>query len=145
MKLIHLNFHSPSGLHCPPHCARAAPGAGDADPGLTAGEWALVVLLSMTKSLTEQQAARAVNSELGCFLSCPWEVCLWLWSCMCSPQHTYGGTASHLPYLPPPTLTFPLPPHKAFRVSPKAFYPPICSKTSAFFSPSSSSQLLLWS
>lgn len=39
--------------------------------GLTAGEWALVLLLSMTKSLIKHQAAKTVNSELKCFFILP--------------------------------------------------------------------------
>lgn len=131
-------FHEAQAPECTQahHSARAAQELGCwGCTGLTAGEWALVLLLSMTKSLIKQQAARAVNSELECFLPC-WCVCF---GAACAHHSTPCGVqlptfcVSH-----PPTLPFP-PPHKAFRVSPKAFYPPVYSKTSTFFFPSSSS------
>lgn len=73
------------------------------DTGLTAREWALVLLLSMTKSLIKQPGLRAQNWSIS-YLA---QVCVCvLWSCMFSRQCTMWGYSfppsvsfTHLPFL----------------------------------------------
>lgn len=88
-------------------------------PALPAGQWVLVLLPSMTKSLIKQPGLWTQTCSVSYLVhgKCVW-VCVWT-------HHGFPPSVS----LTPPTLTFPPPPYKAFRVSPKALYPPVCSKT----------------